>query len=243
MPDQAAPLITVPLPTIDGREEYLEKAVAAYQRTTPNIEILIVRNAPNCGVVWQYGAEHGTGDYIAFGADDVEMHDGWWQAATAMIDQGALPAPLIYNTDGTIQSCGGSNGVLEPDHAFTEFTRGPIVSRAQWQLIGPMIPIHYFTDNWVSYRGSLHGIPTVVCRDYAYTHHMADQGRGAGLTWEQRMAADHRVFEMYTKGQIPIPEGDDAWQPPTSASLLRLAPTAPTSSTIPAKPEPATSPS
>lgn len=213
MPDQAAPLITVPLPTIDGREHYLEKAIDAYKRTTANLEIILVRNAPNCGVVWQYGAEVGTGDYIAFGADDVEMHDGWWQAATAMIDQGVLPAPLIFETDGSIQSCGGSNYKLEPDHAFTEFTRGPIVSRAQWDRIGPMIPTHYYTDNWVSYRGKELDIPTVVCHAYAYTHHMADEGRGAGMSWGDRMKADYRLACLYAAGEIPIPSGESAWKP------------------------------
>lgn len=214
MPD---PLVTVPLPTIDGREHFLDKAVASYKRTVPNLEIILVRNAPNCGVVWQYGAETGKGDYILMGADDVEMHDGSPQAAIQMIDQGALPAPLIYHTDGRVQACGGSWEQMEPDHAYTEFTRGPVVSRAQWNVIGPMIPTHYYTDNWITYRGLLHDIPTVVCHAFAYTHHMADEGRGAGMTWNERMAADHRLFELYASGEIALPEGDAVWRPADGA--------------------------
>lgn len=206
-------MITVVVPTIDGREDSLARCLASYKEHTTDYETIVVRNAPNCGVVWQWAAEHFTGDYIAFSADDLEAHDGWWQEAVTMIDHGVLPAPLIYNSDGTVQSCGGSNA-LEPEHAYTEFTRAPFVSRNQWDdAIKPMIPVHYYTDNWCSYRAGLHNIPTVVCHAYKLTHHMADEGRGAGMTWEQRMAADHRMFEMYARGDIPIPEGDEAWKP------------------------------
>lgn len=238
----ALELITVVVPTIQGREASLERCLASYQQHTPDYEIVVIHDAPNCGVAWQYAAEHSTGDYVAFTADDIEAHPGWWQDAVQMIDQGALPAPVIYHTDGTVQSCGGSWETLEPDHAYTEFTRAPFVSRDQWdRAIKPMIPIHYFTDNWCTYRAGLHGIPTVVCHAYKLTHHLADQGRGAGLSWEGRMQADHRMFELYAQGKVPLPEGDTAWQPPSSASVQRRGTTAPTSSTITAKLEPATS--
>jgi glycosyltransferase involved in cell wall biosynthesis len=238
------PLITLVIPTIDGREDSLARCISSYQEHTDDYEIIVVHNAPNCGVVWQWAAEHSTGDYIAFSADDLEAHEGWWQEATTMIDHDVLPAPLIFNADGTVQSCGASWETLEPDHAYTEFTRAPFVSRRQWdRAIKPMIPIHYYTDNYASERARLNGIPTVVCHSYKLTHHTADEGRGAGLSWDGRMAADHRLCLMYLEGEIPIPEGDDAWQPPTSASQRLRGNTATKSLTIPAKPAPATSPS
>lgn len=206
-------MITVVIPTIDGREQSLERCLASYQAHTTDYETIVVRNAPNCGVVWQWAAEHSDSDYIAFSADDLEAHQGWWQDAVEMIDQGALPAPIIYNPDGTIQSCGGTNFELEPDHAITEFTRAPFVSRAQWDLIKPMIPVHYYTDNWASYRANLQGIPTVVCYGYQLTHYTDDVGRGAGVSWSDRMQMDHRVASMYADGTMRIPEGDDAWMP------------------------------
>jgi glycosyltransferase involved in cell wall biosynthesis len=207
-------VITVVVPTIQGREASLARCIDSYKQHTDDYEILVVHDAPNCGVAWQYAAEHSTGDYIAFSADDIEAHDGWWQDAVTMIDQGALPAPVIYHPDGSIQSCGGSWETLEPNHAFTDFTRAPFVSRRQWDdAIKPMIPIHYYTDNYISYRGKLHNIPTVVCHGYKLTHHLEAQGRGAGLTTQARMDADHRLFWLYANGDIPFPEGDAAWRP------------------------------
>jgi glycosyltransferase involved in cell wall biosynthesis len=206
-------VISIVVPTIDRREDSLARCIASYQQHTDDYEIIVVRNAPNCGVVWQWAAEHSTGDYIAFSADDLEAHEGWWQEAVVMIDQGALPAPVIYNADGSIQSCGGSWETLEPEHSITEFTRAPFLSRTQWDVIGPMIPVHYYTDNWISYRGKLHDIPTVVCHAFQLTHHREQQGRGAGLDENDRMAADYRLACMYANEEIPIPEGGDAWKP------------------------------
>lgn len=181
MPDPSAPLITVPLPTVQGREHFYENAVSAYQRYA-NVEILTFRDYPGCGPAWAEGATGANGDYIHFGADDVEMHEGWWQAAAQVCDDGKLPAPLIYHTDGSLQACGGSWERMEPDATVTAFTRGPFVSRAQWEQLAPLVVpflenAHYWTDNIFTWAGNKLGMPTVNCHGYRYTHHLASQGR------------------------------------------------------------------
>ena len=140
----------------------------------------------------------GGGEYIHFGADDVEMHPGWWEQTVRFCDRGFLPAPRVLNTDGTLQSC-GDWAVEMRDGAVPEFTRGPFVSRAQWDQLAPLVApfleaAHYFTDNVFTWAGRRLGMETVVCRRYEYTHHMAPQGRA-----DRRMAADHELFVQYTQ--------------------------------------------
>ena len=197
-----APLITVPLPTISGREDFLKEAVASYERYA-NVEVLVYKDEPGCGTAWAKGAAAARGDYIHFGADDVEMRQGWWQAACRVIDMGYLPAARVLNTDGSLQSC-GDWGVEMRDGAIPEFTRSPMVSRQQWEQLAPLVvpfleQAHYYTDNIFTWAGRKLGIETVVVRGYEYTHHLATWGRGAGMSWEQRMRHDHQLFLEYTR--------------------------------------------
>jgi hypothetical protein len=193
-------MISVVVPTIAGREHWLERCLAAYRRHGGELEIIVVRDAPACGVAWQEGAEQARGEYVHFSADDLEPFAGWWQAAVATVDAGFVPAPRILNADGTLQSC-GEWAVLQDDGAQTDMTRIPFLSRAQWDLVAPMIPLHYYTDNWVSHRARSHGVETRVVHAYAFVHHFAPEGRGAGMGSDaDRMWHDLALYQEYVSG-------------------------------------------
>lgn len=195
----SSPLVTVPIPTIPGREHYLARAIAAYE-AQGDVEIILFKPSPTCGHAWHHGATVARGRFIHFGADDVEMEAGAFAAAIQCIDEGKHPAPLVLNTDGSVQSCGGSWASMEPDGALTEFSRGPFIAASWWPLIGG-IPsdLHYWTDNLVSTRLARHGIPSVVCHGYRYTHHLAQPGRGAGMAEGDRMARDRARFDQLVR--------------------------------------------
>lgn len=192
------PALSIVIPTIKGREAWLERTLDAFQRLTESTyEVLVEYDHPGCGPAWQAGGDASLGNYIFTAADDLEPASvGWEQVAMRVCDAGALPAPRIYNSDGTVQSCGGSWGELEPDGRATEFTRAPFMSRAQWMTVQPMLPCHYFTDNWVSWRGQQHGIPTRVAWGFDLIHHLAQEGRN-----ESRMGADMNVFARARQGE------------------------------------------
>lgn len=187
-------MISVIVPTVAGRYEYLERFLNSLG--PGDYQISIHRDLPGCGQAWAEGAEEAEGDYILFAADDLEMHPGWAQAASRVCDLGYLPAPRILNTDGSLQSC-GDWGIEMRDGAIPEFTRVPFVSREQWQIIGPDISAflktaHYYTDNAFTWAGRKHGIETVVCRGFSLTHHFAQQGRK-----DDRMAEDGARFVQF----------------------------------------------
>jgi len=92
------------------------------------------------------------------------------------VERGLLPAPMILNPDGTLQSCGVSDR-LEPDGASTGYTRIPLLTRHMLTRIEPLYPGHYWTDIYVSERARQLGIETEISHRYLFTHSWAHVGR------------------------------------------------------------------
>ena len=199
-------VISVVLPTIRGRREYLEAAKAAYAATTVDYELIVVPDKPTCGVAWVEGASKASGSYLHFSADDLRPILGWQDAATEVVHRGFLPAPRILNDDGTLQSCGGDDGweTERPTGWQTNFSRIPFLSRSQWERVADTVsPIlqetHYYTDNAISFAANRLGILTGVHRGYAFHHSLAEPGRGAGTSWQNRMQQDWERFRAWAE--------------------------------------------
>lgn len=199
-------MISVVIPTIATREHYLAACIDAYNETAPGCEIVVVEGKPVCGAAWIEGAERATGDYIHFSADDLRPHPGWSVAARDVVARGFTPAPRILNDDGTVQSCGGT-GCWEQERQTgeqTDFSRIPFLSRDMWEQIEPVVggflrEAHYYTDNAVGVAAHIRGFPTGVHRDFLFTHSLADPGRGAGMSWENRMRHDWELFKTWVE--------------------------------------------
>jgi hypothetical protein len=190
-------MISIVVPTVQGREEHLENFKASYAAHTEDYELIVVPNdGKPVGVGWQAGAEKALGDYIHLTNDDCGATEGWWQAARLWCDAGHIPCPRVINPNGTLQTCGDWD-TETPDWTPTTFTRIPFVSREQLDKIGPMIPVHYYSDNWVSHRGNMFGYPTTVCRGYTITHDLGSPGRD-----ESRMGLDGQQYQLYVEGAL-----------------------------------------
>lgn len=192
--------IAVVIPTITGREDHYERCVRAYQNTTAgevDIQLITVLDQPTCADGWNIGAGLARAPYLHFAADDLEPHPGWWVPAIEAVDEGLMPAPRIVNADGTLDYC-GEHGVELPDWRMVQMSVIPFFTAEQWNRIGPCLPIHYFSDNYLSWRAAKAGHPTVVRRGYAFTHHWAQVGRGAGMSVDERMRHDGQVFSDAT---------------------------------------------
>lgn len=203
------PLITIPMPWVTGREDLLEDAITSIGLTLGRgADFHFFHDRAGCGEAWAEGIERGTGDYFFMGADDIQMHPGWWQAARKAADLGFLPAARVLNTDGSLQSCGRWETEFPDGYMLSgvgdDFTRSPFFSRAQWEQLRPLVlpflqaGTHYFTDNIFSWAGNKLGMRTVVVRSYEYVHHLSEVKRGAGTTWQLRMAQDHQRYVDYT---------------------------------------------
>lgn len=169
-------MISVVIPTIDGREHWLERAQASIADTTPSYEFLVYRNLPTCGAGWNVGIIEAKGEYILLFADDLEAHPGWWEAGIDSLDVNVIPCPRILNPDGTLQSCGTFSEEAD-DGTPSVVARVPFLTRHMAQTMHPIFENHYMGDHWITWRGKLLGWPTLVNRSMVFTHHFAMEGR------------------------------------------------------------------
>lgn len=189
------PLITVVIPTISERAHWLAKCMAGYHMTTGRIRIqqVVIKDAPTCAAAWNEGISQAQGRYIHLTADDIVPHKGWWEAATDSI--GYIPAPLILNSDGSVQSCGPAG--MTPNGTTVELCRIPWGTRELFEAIGPFpADMHYYTDNWFSWAARKQGFKTKVNQGYLFTHHLAPERREMA---DDRLASDGVKFQRRTR--------------------------------------------
>jgi hypothetical protein len=190
------PLITVVVPTIPGREDHLERCVTAYTNLAAGcytLNLVIERGHPAVGVAWQAGAEKAAGEYLHLTNDDIEPHPGWHLPAIEAVQRGFLPAPQVHGPAGDPQSL-PAWGTIGEDWAPVTMSTLPFMSRAQWEKIGPVAQVHYYADDYISYRGRKAGWPAVLRAGYSFTHYWARHGRGAGMTEDERMDYDRARY-------------------------------------------------
>jgi hypothetical protein len=196
--DGRDPVVSVVIPTLPGREESLDCALRSLALTCPDAEIVLVYGSGPVGDGWTVGADAARGRYVHLAGDDLEWMPGWWESAARVCDEGRIPAPLVFNGDGSVQSCGDQMDAIVPDGSPATWPRMPFVSAEQWARIGP-IPagIHYFSDNYIGDRGRLLGFETVVCHGYQIVHHLEMTGVGWDIAggWQERIAADRDAYE------------------------------------------------
>lgn len=185
-------MISVVVPTIDGREHWLEKAQESIELTTKRFEFLVYRNLPTCGAAWNVGIIEAKGDHILLFADDLEAHDGWWQAGVESLSHNVIPCPRIINPDGTLQSCGTFDSEAD-DGTPSVVARVPFLTRHMAETMHPIFENHYMGDHWITWKGQQLGWPTLVNRSMVFTHHFAMEGRIDSLT------ADVKAYHRATK--------------------------------------------
>lgn len=170
-------MISVVIPTITGREHWLERALTAFCETTEDAETLIVHDAPTCNAGWNLGVAEAQGDYLLLAADDLEPHPGWIGEAIWWAERNVLPCPRVLNTDGTLQSC-GDDAQETPTGTRSAVCRIPFLKR-EWLSWATPVPeqMHYMGDYWITAQGWRNRVKTRVVREMVFTHHLAPEGR------------------------------------------------------------------
>ena len=171
-------LLSVVIPTIPGREESVARAIASYEDTLrgQKYDLVVIEDAPSWPAACNMGYEMSEGDLVHFSADDLEALPGWWeQASEHCLTHNELPAPVVLNhaPDGP-----WDNYMDGDDGQLTHFTRVPLMTRRQYEAIGPWPEdLDYCADVWVSERARTVGILTRMVHSYRFVHHWSQIGR------------------------------------------------------------------
>lgn len=236
--------LLVCIPTIKGREKYLERAVWGYATRTPEVagvEFCIIRDRETCGEGWQEAIDNAlesgaTPDYIHFGNDDIVVGEGWFQPLAEAVERGFLPAPRLEPAGvhlGEEVAESMAPAYAEPSHLsywyadlpehqpkedFAQVDHGalPFCSLGQWRKLGPFIPIHFGTDKWFYERARQERIPVVARMTSVIFNYAAQIGRAKG-DWTETDLIDFDLniaYPLYVHGRLQ----------PTEKHPLRLTP-------------------
>lgn len=176
LPLVVTPTISVVVPTISGREDSLARCLAAYRETLHDLphELIVIKNARTWPTACNEGYAKAKGDILHFTADDLEPLEDWWvDALQALKTKDELPAARVFNftTEDHDNPEDGEDGDL------TDFTRVPILTRDQYERIGPWPEIVYYADLWLSWKARSIGIETRMIYSYQFLHHWSGIGR------------------------------------------------------------------
>lgn len=225
--------VGVVIPTVSGREEYLERCVRGYkERHCTDHEVITYtpRNLWSGGMAWQLGADVAKGDkvdFLHFTNDDIVPGTDWLEpliesvelseipvcivvtATPEVLDKDQMPLPGNPFSDHTSHFEGIECVHPIGWHALTdsEYPSLPFCSMEQWAEIGPMIPTQYATDKWFGHRAKLAGYPR-ICVDAVFYHYAARVGRDHmvdGWLGQDRLAFDQNIaYPMYVDGSLPL---------------------------------------
>ena len=177
--------LAVIIPTIDGRERELARTLSAYRMTVPLAKVIICRGFPACGPAWNWGAERALGQHrglrlLHFGADDLVPQPGWTAEAFDLAAVGVFPGARLLNDDGSVWNH------FEPAGSYARFPRVPLLTVEAWAELGPVPPVHYWTDLYLARKGAR----TLVVESYRFVHLLSPTGR-----IEARMDSDYQAVE------------------------------------------------
>ena len=175
------PEITVVLPTITGREDSLAQVVDSYEATLEDedYDIIVIQDAPTWPEACNAGYYKSDSPYVLFGADDLDALAGWWDAGKAALTErpNELPAPRVYDNHGPEGERQFANAIDGEDGALTHFTRVPLMSKEQWETVGPWPPLIYYADLWLSEKARTLGIRTRMVYGFDFFHRWSQIGR------------------------------------------------------------------
>ena len=224
--------LLVCIPTIEGREHFLNNAMEGYRTRTPpevELEVEVVHDAPTCGVGWQQAIDRALDrgaepDYIHFGNDDIVVGQGWMYPLVEAVDMGFLPAsrlePAGVHLDENPALSMAPFYVPPSKHSYfyadlpenqpqrdwsrIDHSALPFCSLHQWRLIGPFIPIHFGTDKWFYFQAQRRGIEVAARMESVIFNYAAQVGREKG-EWTETDLIDFDLniaYPEYVAGRL-----------------------------------------
>jgi len=167
-------MISVVIPTIAGREDWLKNCLAAYEAVSPaDTQYIVIKDQPTCGHGWVEGNKEATGNYVQFSADDLEPTERWWVDPVEMLKCGIIPACNVLTPKYLPATCDSPLG----DMGHWPNVQVPLLTKEMLEDPRWLLPIHYGSDDWISYWAVKKGYQVVRSERYRMLHHVAEEGR------------------------------------------------------------------
>lgn len=168
--------VGIVIPTVPGRERYLQRALAALRTGAEGIEVALRVEVgwPSCGDAWRAGAARLLArpprpTYLMLTADDLIPAPGYLAAALSLAPP-YLPAAFLLQEDDTVWN--------EQDFPEPSFSRVPFVPAATaGPVLAGMPGLHYYSDVWLGDRLREAGYQFAPAPGYAFRHLWAQEGR------------------------------------------------------------------
>lgn len=169
--------LSVIIPTVTGREIYLERLLD-FLGDTPGLEIIVIANRPNCGEAWQLGIEQASGEFATCLADDLcpRIHT-WHTLAMEAWDKGWCPVPRIWTMpSGEIESAGVWRQHF-PHGTIVPMSTVPFCRTDFWKGRHIMPQVHYESDHVFSNWCKDEGRKCRVVEGFDFNHYWASEKR------------------------------------------------------------------
>lgn len=165
--------VSIVIPTVTGREKWLDRCARAYELQCPKAQIIVIKDEKSCGIAWQKGCELSDRKYVHFTADDILPGSDWVREAAQCLDNGSIPAATVVDSRGRLAVCDSPLGDmgLWPNVLVPLLTQD-LLSSGEW-----LAPIHYGSDDWVTYTAVRRGFQVTRLTTYRMTHYVAGEGR------------------------------------------------------------------
>lgn len=176
--------VAVIIPTVEGREAELARTTRAYE-AEPHVYVFPQYGHKAVGAGWKAGVadlmhREPVPEFVMLGNDDMPPLPGWLMPAIATIDAGFSPCPVIWSErDGRLAlESAGQWGVYTAEGAVVGWAPMTMFRLDEWDRLGDMPEIHYWSDNWFSEASAWRiGRPMRVTRGFQFTHTWAEPGR------------------------------------------------------------------
>lgn len=157
------------IPTLPNRTAELAIVTAEFERQGFPVYIWRIGGSWGAGLNALAGVllEATTYAYWFTGCDDIVPHEGWFDAARAMLEREASPASRYFHPGGEPLNPAADN---LPHGTPMTWCRSFLLTPAIYREVGPFIDATWYADIEYSERLDAAGWPIRACDGFSFTH-------------------------------------------------------------------------
>jgi len=182
--------LSVLICTTGRRQELLERVVEAYRDTVPSGVCFEVDWQAGDSTIGERANQlyaRSRGALVFFACDDAVPQPGWYEASTATLAEGKIPAVRFMQDGKPLHELYDAPAAAGQPFGFTRMF---LLPRELRELVGDSLPIDWYGDIDYSQRVEAAGWPIVSCPGMVFEH------LNGPRDWQNEQR-DHQHYELY----------------------------------------------